>query len=307
MSTTYTIDPKTVKAIDILLGLFTEEQRDLLSIKVNNKIVSLTQIFLARWEKYIPISGSPLVFEAKAAQIIETNKGWLQLMQKLKEDDFFSKLMDPENYKEKTRKFTAFKGIEKREIMNENETSNVVRAIGRTVGGDGGLNRAYDYSSEWDRADRQRLDKMKLNQVDIKSTGETGEEDDTRGSNEEESKKKEKWLEQAERLEKLNIERPNLTKLMPKFSDDHIEVEERKLTLFDVTVNHSTNSTIGQNVKGGLTFIDGLRRQNYDTLREKLILAEAINNIHNIEFIDVREKIFKKLDALFVYSKKSCL
>lgn len=69
-------------------------------------------------------------------------------MQKLKEDDFFSKLMDPENYKEKTRKVTAFKGIDKREIFNESETSNMVRAIGRTVGGDGGLNRAYDYSGD---------------------------------------------------------------------------------------------------------------------------------------------------------------
>lgn len=43
-----TIDEKTIKAVDILLGLFTDIQKDLLSIKINDKVISLTQIFLAR-------------------------------------------------------------------------------------------------------------------------------------------------------------------------------------------------------------------------------------------------------------------
>lgn len=54
------------------------------------------------------------------------------------------------------------------------------------------------------------------------------------------------------------------------------------------------------------TLVEAQRRQGFLTLREKMILADAINKIHNVEFPDTREKFFKLFDPLFRRVERLC-
>lgn len=68
-------------------------------------------------------------------------------MAKLKEDDFFMQLVDPDSYKEKHIKSTSGKSLMKRQIDAISDNVNVVKTIGRTISGTGGTNRDTDYGS----------------------------------------------------------------------------------------------------------------------------------------------------------------
>lgn len=300
------IDNRTIKAIGILLKLFTQEQRELLTISVGEENISLAEQLMARWWSYVPIADNPLVFKANAAQIIAVNSAWLDFINKLKEDNLFGKLLDPDNYKEKHLKLTRAKTHDKREIDTDTTNINLVKSLARTLGGDGGINRTYDYSSDWDRIDRAKLDNLKIDKEKIPAVPtETGQEDDTRGTDEEEQKKS--WIDKDERLDRKYLNRGRAQINESSFSKGNLEIPlEQKIGIFDVTINHSTNATTGETAVSGNTFIEALKRQNYETTRERIILADAINNIHNIEFIDVREKIYKKLDPLFIHRGKKC-
>lgn len=98
--------------------------------------------------------------------------------------------MDPNTYKETSNKTTKFKGIEKRDIDAAAEVSSISKGFNKALVGHGGLNRSYEYSSKWDESDRNRLDSLQMKRTEIpRVKTETGEEDDTRGSEREESEK----------------------------------------------------------------------------------------------------------------------
>lgn len=138
----------------------------------------------------MPIAENPFVFRAQAAQILATNKRWIALLAKLKQEDFLMKLLEPESYKEVQTKKTIGKTVDKRQIDNVSDNVNLVKVIGRNISGTGGTNRDTDYTSMWDKADRERLDKIKISRPDKLFGGtETGLEDDTRGTDEEEMPK----------------------------------------------------------------------------------------------------------------------
>lgn len=97
------------------------------------------------------------------------------------------KLLMPESYVERQTKKTTGKTMDKRQIETTTDSANLIKTLGRSILGTGGTNRDADYTSMWDKSDRERLDKMKISKPDKTFTKEeTGEEDDTRGTDEEE-------------------------------------------------------------------------------------------------------------------------
>lgn len=90
------------------------------------------------------------------------------------------------------------------------------------------------------------------------------------------------------------------------FSDDHQEIEEKKIGIYDLGVNHNVNSTLSDQVIIGDTLVAAQKRQGFVTQRESFTLSEAIHNIHNVEFVDTREKFYKLFDPLFRRVERLC-
>lgn len=138
---------------------------------------------------------------------------------------------------------------------------------------------------------------------------ETGQEDDTRGTDEEEDMNfsdVDAFLKKKERLDLVEARRKGNERPLITLSDNYEEIKEKKIDIFDLSLTHSTNASVSDSAIKQNTFVESTKRQGFITLREQLILADAINNIHNVEFIDVREKFFKLFDPLFRRSQKIC-
>lgn len=88
------------------------------------------------------------MIKTSAARIIEVNKGFVDFIAQIESGDMFKKLLDPETYKEISRKTTKFKGLEKRDIDAAAEVSSVSKGFTKGLLGHGGLNRSYDYSDK---------------------------------------------------------------------------------------------------------------------------------------------------------------
>lgn len=220
------------------------------------------------------------------------------------------KLLDPNSYKELQTKKTTGKTVDKRQVDSLTDSVNLVKTIGRTISGSGGTNRDTDYGSMWDKADRERLDKMVIKKpTKPLITLETGEEDDTRGTDEEEMPKAtnvDSWINKVERLDHTRTRSTDVERASATFGDNFEEIQEKRIDLFDLDVNHTAGSTMGDTVTKGDTLIDAQKRQGFLTLREKIVLADAINSLHNIEFPDIREKFFKLFDPLFRKVERLC-
>lgn len=304
------IDIRTIAAADIIAGLLTEEERDLLNIRLAGQEIPLVQQLTSRWWDQVPIDDNPITFEAKVAQILATNKRWLTLIAKLKQEDFLLKLLDPESYKEQQNKWTAGKTLDNREVESTNDNTSLIKSIGRTISGQGGTNRDTDYGSMWDQTDRARLDAVKIKRIDRNiSVTETGQEDDTRGTDEQEMTKPSDviaFINKDHRLEKRRILKKGDKRSEISLSDDYKEIEEKRIDIFDLGLNHSTSATVSDNAIDQSTNIEAVKRQGFFTFRDRMILAEAINNLHNVEFPDTREKFYKLFDPLFRRVQKIC-
>lgn len=304
------IRSETVKAADIIVSLLSEEEKELLDITLNNQRITVIEQLCARWWDQVPVADNPFIFRAQAAQILATNKRWITLLAKLKKEDFLMKLLEPESYKEIQTKKTTGKTIDKRQVDTLTDTVNLVKTLGRTISGTGGTNRDTDYGSMWDHADRARLDKMKINKPDKPLiTLETGEEDDTRGTDEQEMPKAtsvDDWINKIERLDHTRTRATDIERASATFGDNFEEIQEKKIDLFDLDVNHTSGSTVGDTATKSDTLVDAQKRQGFLTLREKITLADAINALHNVEFPDTREKFFKLFDPLFRRVERLC-
>lgn len=304
------IDARTVKAADIIVSLLNDEEKRLLDIELNGQRITVIEQLCARWWEQVPIADNAFVFRSQAAQILVTNKRWLTLLSKLRQEDFLLKLLEPESYKEIYTKKTTGKTMEKRQIDTMSDNVNLVKTLGRTISGSGGTNRDTDYGSMWDKADRERLDKMQIKKPDRPLiTLETGEEDDTRGTDEEEMPKQsnvERWIDKIERLDHTQSRSVGVERSSATFGDNFEEIKEKKIDLFDLGVNHAVSSTVADNAIKNDTLVEAQKRQGFLTLREKMILADAINKIHNVEFPDTREKFFRLFDPLFRRVERIC-
>lgn len=220
------------------------------------------------------------------------------------------KLLDPDSYKETQTKRTTGKTVDKRQIDTLSDSVNLVKTIGRTISGSGGTNRDTDYGPMWDKADRERLDRMKIQKPDKPLiTLETGDEDDTRGTDEEEMPKPtnvDSWINKGERLDHTQTRSTGVDRASVTFGDNFEEIQEKRIELFDLDVNHTAGSTVGDTAMKSDTLVDAQKRQGFLTLREKIVLADAINNLHNVEFPDTREKFFKLFDPLFRRVERIC-
>lgn len=218
--------------------------------------------------------------------------------------------MDPQSYIEKQTKRTSGKTVDKRQIETTTDNVNLVKTLGRSISGTGGTNRDTEYGSVWDKADRERLDNMKIEKPDktfLKD--ETGQEDDSRGSDDEEfprQTKLENWIDKIERLDFIRPKNEDKKRPVAKFSDNHEEIEEKKVDIFDLDLNHQVSSTLADTVISGDTLIAAQKRQGFLTERERVVIAEAINNLHNVEFPDTREKFYKLFDPLFRRVERLC-
>lgn len=304
------ISQETLKAADIIVSLLTEDEKGLLDIVLNGVKITVIEQLCARWWDQVPIAENPFIFRAQAAQILATNKGWIALIAKLKKEDFLLRLLDPESYVEKQTKRTTGKTTDKRQIETNTDSVNLVKTLQRSIFGTGGTNRDADYASMWDKSDRERLDKMKITKPDKSFIDEeTGQEDDTRGTDEEELPKPSKvdsWIDKIERMDFVSPKNKNAERPTAIFSDDHQEIEEKTIGIYDLGLNHNVNSTVSDQVIAGDTLVAGQKRQGFITQRESVVLAEAINNIHNVEFVDTREKFYRLFDPLFRRVESLC-
>lgn len=100
--------------------------------------------------------------------------------------------------------------------------------------------------------------------------------------------------------------KPGSDRLSVVLSDNHEEIKEKQIEMFDLGVNHTVNSTVADNAIKSDTLVDAQKKQGFLTLRERLVLSDAINSLHNIEFPDTREKFFRLFDPLFRRVEKLC-
>lgn len=69
------------------------------------------------------------------------------MLARLKQKDFLLELLDPENYKEKRKKSTGGKTLDKRNVDSVNDNVSLIKSLGRNISGEGGTNRDTDYGS----------------------------------------------------------------------------------------------------------------------------------------------------------------
>lgn len=222
-------------------------------------------------------------------------------------------LLDPESYKEKQSKGTFGKTKDKRDIDMTNDNVNLIKSLGRNIAGEGGTNRDTDYGSMWDKTDRARLDAVQIKRNVL--SGETGKEDDSRGTDEEEGVSPVKNMKSIsdiqtfiEKVDELDYARPKRRLSRPSItlSDNYQEIEEKKIEIFDLRLSHNTNSAVSDTAINQNTFVRSKKEQGFLTLRDRVILADAINSLHNVEFPDTREKFFKLFDPLFRRTQSLC-
>lgn len=118
-------------------------------------------------------------------------------------------------------------------------------------------------------------------------------------------------MEKLERLDgvssrEVGVKKPSEAPV--KFSNMAKDKEEsiKSVELYDVNLQQGINAGSNETSTNSNSFVEALRRQWYSTDKEKYVLADAINNIKNVEFFDVREKILQKLDVLFVFKPQEC-
>lgn len=114
------------------------------------------------------------------------------------------------------------------------------------------------------------------------------------------------FINKDHRLEKRRILKKGDKRSEISLSDDYKEIEEKRIDIFDLGLNHSTSATVSDNAIDQSTNIEAVKRQGFFTFRDRMILAEAINNLHNVEFPDTREKFYKLFDPLFRRVQKIC-
>lgn len=59
---------------------------------------------------------------------------------------------------------------------------------------------------------------------------------------------------------------PSTSRPEASFDDDYDEIEEKKIGIFDLALNHATNSTLSDNAIKTDTLIDAQKRQGFLTL-----------------------------------------
>lgn len=97
-------------------------------------------------------------------------------------------------------------------------------------------------------------------------SGETGQEDDTRGTDQEEfgnTMDVKNFLTKTERLDRMPARRKTNDRLSIALADNYTEIEEKKIGIFDLSLNHQANTAITDNAVSQNTFVEAIKRQGF--------------------------------------------
>lgn len=301
-SKTSSIRIETVKAVEIILSLFTNEQKEVLAIKNGDIKITLVEQFLARWWNYIPIDDVPFVLRGKAAKIIAAHKHYIDLVDKFDKGELTKHLIDPESYKKITDSDFKFKKISKRGAMGETTSSGLARVLAKTLGGKSGLSEVYDFASDWDAVDRKRLDAVKFKPIKLSKleykNSETGEEDHAVEKD---------WMKQNESLENLIITKQESENKAVEFNSDIGSLGTANMSIHEASLSQSSNLTASQNNINTFSFSEGVNKGGGTKARIEYTTASNVYKIQAIEFVDIREQFYRRFDSLFVWAKnKKC-
>lgn len=340
------IRKETQVAINVLMELFTADQKEILAIKNGDIRVELIEQLIARWWYHLPIIDNPLILKGRAAKVIATHKHLIELIDKADKENIMAKLIDPDNHKRVSDTEFEFKRANKANSTSESNMAGLTRILGKTLGGQSGISETYQYSSQWDANDRKRLDAIKLELARVSSlewtNPETGKEDHMEDQD---------WLKQTESVENARIKRetglpPGATleetleyektmkqkwfeadkkaaltgikedtKLRTQFSGTEKEekalvdsMEAQDLNIHEATISQSTNVTASEEAKNSLSYSDTVNRGKGNKSRKDYSIADVIYKIQSLEFVDLREQLYRKFDPFFKYEKsRPCL
>lgn len=297
------IREETIKAIDVLLGLFTPEQKEILDVKNGDIRVTLVEQFVARWWNYVPIPNNPLVLKGLAAKVLATHKHLIDLIDKFDKGEIAKQLLDPEHHKKIMDSDFSFKKTSKRSTMSEGVSNSLTRILGKTLGGNSGLSEVYDFAADWDAIDRKRLDSVKFNPAKVAkleyTNTETGEEDHAIEPD---------WMKKNEALESQIIAKEGSENKAVEFKTDVDSLGLTNMSIHTATLNQTSNLTAAQGSTNTFAFGEGVNRGKGVKGRSEYIMANSIYKIQAMEFVDIREQLYRKFDPFFAYVKpKQCL
>lgn len=189
--------------------------------------------------------------------------------------------------------------------MAESSTSGLTRILGKTLGGQSGISETYQYSQEWDMDDRKRLDAIRLNISKVSSQEWINNED-----GKEDHAVEEDWLNRRETIENLQVKKEDLanTKRQIEFSGIKEDSKLQDLNIHEATLSQSTNVTASEEGRNSFALSDVVNRGKGTKARKDYTTADIIYKIQALEFVDLREQLYRKFDPFFKYSKgRTCL
>lgn len=292
----------TLKAIGILLKLFTPEQIEDLAIKNGDVKVTLVEQLVARWWNYIPITSNPIVFRGRAAKILATHKHLIKVIKEADEGKFLDIMKNPDSYKKSTDTGFEFKKTNKSNTMSEASNAGLVRILGKTLGGNSGVSETYSYTQDWEMDDRKKLDAIKLNISKVARDSHSGKE-----TGEADHDIEEEWLKKHEPLETLEIVKNDLSRTKKDITFSEVREESRigDLNIHEVSLTQSTNVTASETGSNSFSLFDSVNRGKGTKERSEFMMAEAAFRIQGLELVDIREQLYRRFDPLFTYHKSS--
>lgn len=96
-------------------------------------------------------------------------------------------------------------------------------------------------------------------------------------------------------------------RLRTSFSDIQESSKLQDLNIHEVTLNQSSNVTASEDMRSSYGVSDVVNRGSGTKARKDYTTADIIYKIQSMEFVDLREQLYRKFDPFFRYEKgRSC-
>lgn len=279
----------TVKAIDILISLFTEEEQESLSITRNRTKITLLDQFIARWEKHRP-KYSLEIFKVKAVLILEANHNLIYRVIEFSKEEFKQKmnedLMKQENYV--ITKHVHYEGDNKNKKLNinQNDSISVLRLANKNRSGNTESGQEFiELDKVWDAEDNEFLNEG-LNKKKIQASLQIDGTKDLMDGIE------------------INLATEGETKtdfyIPPTKTVNSAELTEEEPTLHSITTTQTRQKNLNQTVASMFNFSNIKSDKKGDSTQTQFSLANNYNRIFAFKLRNLRELLFQHLDNLFV-------
>lgn len=280
----------TVKAIDILISLFTEEEQESLSITRNRTKITLLDQFIARWQKHRPKYDLE-VFKVRAVLILEANHNLIYRVIECSKEEFKQKmneeLMKQENYV--ITKHVHFEGDNKNKKLNinQNDSISVLRLSNKNRSGNTESGQEFvELDKVWDSEDNEFLNQG-LHKKKIQASLEIN-------------------ADQQELIDgiQVNLGTEGETKtdfyIPPTTTVNSPELTEEEPTLHSITTTQTRQKNVNQTVASMFNFSNIKTDKKGDSRQTQFSLANNYNRIFSFKLRNLRELLFQHLDNLFV-------